>query len=253
MAELALAGHEIVGFDTVMPEYSVVQEAAALGARIDWGDRDKMPDVREFPNANFTDVAVPSDFLEKPSCRVLLDAPSAGYLNVICVSPDDEPTVLFPNKFHNDGKVSAGPLTIPSGKMNFEMVARAPEGPWLILAFLSKTPLNLYKEGFHEVESLFAELSPKGMATVKKFLVRAKEKKDLASGKVVVKVVGDKIGASRRQKKGVGVQTPTDVRLTDEKWEAMLKTMEREQKGRIVVGCPDLSCNAIKKCLTIGE
>jgi [methyl-Co(III) methanol-specific corrinoid protein]:coenzyme M methyltransferase len=35
MAELALAGHEIVGFDTVMPEYSVVQEAAALGARID--------------------------------------------------------------------------------------------------------------------------------------------------------------------------------------------------------------------------
>jgi len=74
MAELALAGHEIVGFDTVMPEYSVVQEAAALGARIDWGDRDKKPDVREFPNANFTDIAVPSDFLEKPSCRVLLDA-----------------------------------------------------------------------------------------------------------------------------------------------------------------------------------
>ena len=74
MAALALAGHEIVGFDTVMPEYSVVQEAAALGARIDWGDRDKMPDVREFPNANFTDGAVPSDLLEKPSCRVLLDA-----------------------------------------------------------------------------------------------------------------------------------------------------------------------------------
>jgi MtaA/CmuA family methyltransferase len=74
MAELALAGHEVVGFDTVMPEYSVVQEAAALGARIDWGDRDKMPDVREFLNPDFTDIAVPSDFLEKPSCRVVLDA-----------------------------------------------------------------------------------------------------------------------------------------------------------------------------------
>jgi MtaA/CmuA family methyltransferase len=74
MAELALAGHEVVGFDTVMPEYSVVQEAAALGARVDWGDRGKMPDVREFPNADFSDIAVPSDFLEKPSCRVVLEA-----------------------------------------------------------------------------------------------------------------------------------------------------------------------------------
>jgi [methyl-Co(III) methanol-specific corrinoid protein]:coenzyme M methyltransferase len=74
MAELALAGHEILGFDTVMPEYSVVQEAAALGAQVDWGDRDKMPDVKEFPNADFSDIRVPSDFLEKPSCRVVLDA-----------------------------------------------------------------------------------------------------------------------------------------------------------------------------------
>jgi [methyl-Co(III) methanol-specific corrinoid protein]:coenzyme M methyltransferase len=74
MAELALAGHELVGFDTVMPEYSVVQEAAAMGAQVDWGDRDKMPDVKEFPNADFSDVAVPADVLEKPACRVVLDA-----------------------------------------------------------------------------------------------------------------------------------------------------------------------------------
>ena len=74
MAELALAGHEEIGFDTVMPEYSVVQEAAALGAQVDWGDRDKMPDVKDFPNADFAGIAVPADFLEKPSCRVVLDA-----------------------------------------------------------------------------------------------------------------------------------------------------------------------------------
>jgi [methyl-Co(III) methanol-specific corrinoid protein]:coenzyme M methyltransferase len=30
--------------------------------------------VREFPNADFSDIAMPPDFLEKPSCRVLLDA-----------------------------------------------------------------------------------------------------------------------------------------------------------------------------------
>jgi MtaA/CmuA family methyltransferase len=74
MSDLALAGREVLGFDTVMPEYSVVQEAAALGAEVDWGARDKMPDVKAFPNADFSDIAIPSDFLEKPSCRVVLDA-----------------------------------------------------------------------------------------------------------------------------------------------------------------------------------
>ena len=74
MATLALAGCEILGFDTVMPEYSVVQEAAALGAPVDWGDRNKMPDVKEFPRADFSDIEIPIDFLEKPSCRVVLDA-----------------------------------------------------------------------------------------------------------------------------------------------------------------------------------
>ncbi len=74
MADLALTGWEFLGFDTVMPEYSVVQEAAALGAQVDWGDRDKMPDVKEVPNADFDDILIPNDFLEKPSCRVVLDA-----------------------------------------------------------------------------------------------------------------------------------------------------------------------------------
>ena len=74
MAELALAGHEILGFDTVMPEYSVDQEAAALGCKVDWGDRNRMPDSRHFPYEDFSDVKIPDDFLEKPSIRVVLDA-----------------------------------------------------------------------------------------------------------------------------------------------------------------------------------
>ncbi|MGA3116203.1 MAG: MtaA/CmuA family methyltransferase [Syntrophobacteraceae bacterium] len=74
MAELALAGHETIGFDTVMPEYSVHQEAAALGCEVDWGSRDQMPDSRNFPYADFSDVVVPENILEKPSMRVVLDA-----------------------------------------------------------------------------------------------------------------------------------------------------------------------------------
>jgi [methyl-Co(III) methanol-specific corrinoid protein]:coenzyme M methyltransferase len=74
MADLALAGHEIIGFDSVMPEFSVDQEAAALGAEVDWGDRDRMPDCKNFPYEDFADIAVPEDFLDRPSMRVVLDA-----------------------------------------------------------------------------------------------------------------------------------------------------------------------------------
>ena len=74
MAELALAGHEIIGFDTVMPEYSVHQEAAALGCDVDWGNRDMMPDSRNFPHEDFSDVVIPENILEKPAMRVVLDA-----------------------------------------------------------------------------------------------------------------------------------------------------------------------------------
>ena len=82
MAELALAGHEIVGFDTVMPEYSVHQESAALGCDVDWGDRDTMPDSKTFPYADFSDIHIPENILEKPSMRVVLDAISILRRNV---------------------------------------------------------------------------------------------------------------------------------------------------------------------------
>jgi [methyl-Co(III) methanol-specific corrinoid protein]:coenzyme M methyltransferase len=74
MADLAMAGHEIAGFDTVMPEYSVHQEAAALGSHVDWGNRDMMPDAKTAPYEDFSDIEVPDNLLEKPSMRVVLDA-----------------------------------------------------------------------------------------------------------------------------------------------------------------------------------
>jgi [methyl-Co(III) methanol-specific corrinoid protein]:coenzyme M methyltransferase len=74
MAELALAGHEVLGFDTVMPEYSVHQESHALGCTVDWGDRDTMPDAKDAPYEDFSDVRIPENFLEKDSVRVVLDA-----------------------------------------------------------------------------------------------------------------------------------------------------------------------------------
>ena len=74
MTDLALAGHEVIGFDTVMPEFSVQQEAAALGSEVDWGHRDMMPDVKTAPYEDFSDIHIPENLLEKPSIKVVLDA-----------------------------------------------------------------------------------------------------------------------------------------------------------------------------------
>lgn len=43
MFELSRANHEILGYDGIMPVFSVVIEASALGCRIDWGNPEKMP------------------------------------------------------------------------------------------------------------------------------------------------------------------------------------------------------------------
>lgn len=45
MAELAAAGYEILGYDTVMPEFSVQQEAAALDCEVNWGSDTMMPEI----------------------------------------------------------------------------------------------------------------------------------------------------------------------------------------------------------------
>lgn len=43
MATLAAATHDVLGFDTVMPIFSIAQEATALGCEVTWSDAAKMP------------------------------------------------------------------------------------------------------------------------------------------------------------------------------------------------------------------
>ncbi|MBU2536116.1 MAG: MtaA/CmuA family methyltransferase [Chloroflexi bacterium] len=74
MAELAAAGYEVLGFDTIMPEFSVQQEAAALGCEVNWGSDNMMPETMTHPVKNPGDVVIPDNLLEKPSIKVVLDA-----------------------------------------------------------------------------------------------------------------------------------------------------------------------------------
>ncbi len=74
MAELAAAGYEILDYDTIMPEFSVQQEAAALGCEVDWGSDSIMPEAKTHPVKEVNDVVIPKNILEKPSLKVVLEA-----------------------------------------------------------------------------------------------------------------------------------------------------------------------------------
>ncbi len=74
MAHLAAAGHTILGFDTVMPVFSVVQEAAALGCQVHWGAIDSMPSVRTHPFAGQASVVLPGGWQATAPIQVVLQA-----------------------------------------------------------------------------------------------------------------------------------------------------------------------------------
>jgi len=74
MAQLAAGGYEILGFDSIMPEFSVQQEAEALGCTVDWGSPTMMPDAKNHPAKEVKQLKIPKNFLEKPSTKVVLKA-----------------------------------------------------------------------------------------------------------------------------------------------------------------------------------
>ena len=74
MARLAAAGHTVLGYDTVMPVFSVVQEAAALGCQIDWGAPDMMPGAHTHPFADSKEFHITDNWIDAPSIQVVLEA-----------------------------------------------------------------------------------------------------------------------------------------------------------------------------------
>jgi len=74
MAALAAAGHDIIGFDSVAPYFSVQQEAAALGCNVDWGKIDSMPTISNNPIKDPSDFKMPADFLDRKPVKTVLEA-----------------------------------------------------------------------------------------------------------------------------------------------------------------------------------
>lgn len=46
MARLAACGHTVLGFDSVMPVFSIIQDSSALGCKIQWEQKDNWPTVK---------------------------------------------------------------------------------------------------------------------------------------------------------------------------------------------------------------
>jgi hypothetical protein len=107
-----------------------------------------------------------------------------GYLNVVSITADDRSSVLFPNQYHPQNAVEPGKITIPNAHMGFELVSDGPPGPRLITAFLSRFPLNSYKDGFKTKSDVMANLSPRSTRS----LTLSQQKGHLAAGKVTVEI-----------------------------------------------------------------
>lgn len=121
----------------------------------------------------------PGDLLE---ISVRISEP--GYLNVVSVRPDDQATVLFPNQYFKNNAVNRGQLTIPARHMNFELVSEGPPGINLITAFLTRSPVDGYQNGFRSPQDAMAGLSPGSTRS----LILHQKQDWLAAGKVAVEI-----------------------------------------------------------------
>ena len=76
MARLAATGYTELGFDSIMPVFSIIQESSALGCKMQWEQKDNWPTVRMrepiFPSPD--DITIPDDLLEHPDTRCVLEA-----------------------------------------------------------------------------------------------------------------------------------------------------------------------------------
>lgn len=75
-ARLAATGYTELGFDSIMPVFSIIQESSALGCEMQWEVKDNWPTVRMYKPIweEPEDIRIPKDFLTHPDNRCVLDS-----------------------------------------------------------------------------------------------------------------------------------------------------------------------------------
>ncbi|MDA0711006.1 MAG: MtaA/CmuA family methyltransferase [bacterium] len=76
MARLAATSYTELGFDSIMPVFTIIQESSALGCKIQWEQKDNWPTVKmkEPIWHSADDIHIPDDFLTHPDTKCVLDA-----------------------------------------------------------------------------------------------------------------------------------------------------------------------------------
>ena len=76
MARLAATGYTELGFDTVMPVFTIIQESSALGCNIQWEQKDNWPTVRMSEPIwhEPDDIVVPPDLCTHPDTACVTEA-----------------------------------------------------------------------------------------------------------------------------------------------------------------------------------
>lgn len=74
MATLAATGYEILEFDSIAPNFSVQQEAAAFGCKINWGEKNQMPDTKGCLYHRPDEIEIPKNFLDHIAIKTVIDA-----------------------------------------------------------------------------------------------------------------------------------------------------------------------------------
>jgi len=76
MARLAATSYTELGFDTVMPVFSIIQESSALGCNIQWEEKDNWPTVKmsEPVWSELDDIKIPDNLETHPDTQCVLDA-----------------------------------------------------------------------------------------------------------------------------------------------------------------------------------
>ena len=76
MARLAATGYTELGFDSIMPCFSIIQESSAIGCKIQWEQKDNWPTVkmREPIYVKPEDINFPDNWMEHPDAQCLIEA-----------------------------------------------------------------------------------------------------------------------------------------------------------------------------------
>ena len=91
MARLAATGYTELGFDSIMPVFTIIQESSALGCKMQWEQKDNWPTVRmrEPIWVEPDDIKLPSDFLTHNDTKCVTDA-----IKILKKQYDDEVAII---------------------------------------------------------------------------------------------------------------------------------------------------------------